>query len=157
MASRLLSFRAVAAALAMTALFSSCSDDSDDQPATPAVGVSWTVDGSNVTASQVQKTVNATDIDITAAAGSATSASLISLVVPKTVGTYTINSTSVADADFTTSTGTTAGFYNATSGTITVTSLTATNIIGTFSFTGTATLSGTGTKTISNGKFNVAL
>ncbi|MDO7877485.1 DUF6252 family protein [Hymenobacter sp. ASUV-10] len=157
MASRLLSFRAVATALAMTALFSSCSDDSDDQPATPAVGVSWTVDGNNVTASQVQKTVGTTEVSISAAAGSATSASGITLTVPKAVGTYTISATSAADATYTTATSGSAGLYGATSGTIAVTSLTATNIIGTYSFTGTDAIGGTATKTISNGKFNVAL
>lgn len=158
MASRLLSFHAVAAALALTTLFTSCSDDSDDnKPATPAVGVSWTVDGSNVTASQTQKTVNATDVDITATATSGTSASLVSLTVPKAVGTYTINSTSVASADYTSGNSTGGAFYSADSGTITVTSLTATNIIGTFSYTATASFGGTGTKNITNGKFNVVL
>jgi hypothetical protein len=47
-------------------------------------------------------------------------------------------------------------FYDATTGTIVVSTVSATNISGTFTFTGTAS-SGSTTKTVTNGKFNVKL
>jgi hypothetical protein len=153
MASRLLSFRAIATALALTALVSSCSDDKNDvTPTTPAVGVSWTVDGANVTATNVQKTVTATEVTISAAAVAGSAVTSVTLNVPKTVGTYTIDANSDAGAIYSTS----SDAFFSSAGTITVTSVSP-NIIGTYTFTGSSIATTGSTKSISNGKFNVVL
>ena len=155
---RLRYFRFVAALATLTSL-AACSKD-DPKPAANPMGMSWTVDGNNVTATTTNKDASGTEILIAGIAGTQTNSSAILLNVPKVVGTYTITSGSDTGAAYQTIMGTTDATYNAESGTITVTSLTATNIAGTFTFTGEGEDSSGATKpakTISNGKFNIAL
>jgi hypothetical protein len=73
------------------------------------------------------------------------------LDMPKTIGTYTLSSTSAATASYAV-TPTQGGtkFYESTSGSIVVSTVTATAISGTFTFTGTLS-DGTATKTLTNG------
>lgn len=150
-------FRTLAALAALTSLGACSKDDPKPNP-TDAVGVSWTVDGANVKATLTEKDVMSTDIKIEGAVGSASSGSVVSLTMPKTVGTYTLTSASDATAVYATGNSTSGTAYFAESGTITVTVLTATNVRGTFNFKGVDALGGTtATKTITNGAFNIAL
>jgi hypothetical protein len=144
------SVRLAATVLAFTAL-AACSKKEDATP-TPA-GMSWTVDGNSVTATAVAQTTG-TDVTL---AGSTGSTGGIFLDMPKTVGTYPLSSSSTASASYVvTPTQGGSQFYDATSGSIVVSTVTATAITGTFTFTG-ALSDGTKTKTLTNGKFNVKL
>ncbi|GAB2875628.1 DUF6252 domain-containing protein [Hymenobacter ruber] len=154
------SFRSLRAATTVMALatLASCSKKSDDTPAPAAAnteGMSWTVDGANVTAAvALSQTLGSTFAvsGTTSASGAGTS---VTLFIPKTAGTYTLapNGTNTALYAVTPASGNSA-IYDATTGTIVVSSVTATNISGTFTFTGST---GSATKAISNGKFNVKL
>lgn len=152
MAFRLRYFRAAATLLALTSL-AACSKKDDATP-DPA-GMSWTVDGSNVTASSaVAHTSGANTVTL---AGATSDTGGLFLDVPKTAGTYKLSSTSNESATYivTPSQGS-SQVYDATSGSIIVSSVSATNISGTFTFTGTLS-GGTATKTLTNGRFNVKL
>ncbi|RZL16126.1 MAG: hypothetical protein EOO62_02175 [Hymenobacter sp.] len=148
------SFRLAATVLAFTSL-AACSKKDDATPTPTATeGMSWTIDGSNVTATTAVAQSSGTDVTL---AGSTGSTGGVFLDMPKTAGTYTLSSTSAASASYvvTPSQGS-SQFYDATSGSIVVSTVTATAISGTFTFTGK--LSGsTATKTLTNGKFNVKL
>lgn len=147
------SLRTATAFLALTAMAACSSKKDDATPAAPTLGMSWTVDGNNVTATTaVGQSASAT---IETLAGATSNAGGVFLDVPKTAGTYTITSTSDAGAAYivTPAQGSSQS-YEATSGTIVVTGATTTNLTGTFTFTGTLS-GGTATKTLSNGKFNV--
>lgn len=148
------SFRLAATVLAFTSL-AACSKKEDATPTpTPAAteGMSWTVDNNNVNADAATAQVSGSEVIVTGAKGSTGG---IFLQVPKTVGTYTLSSTSAASANYiVTPAQGSSQFYDATSGSIVVSTVTATAITGTFTFTGT--LSGsTTTKVLTNGKFNV--
>ena len=158
MAFRLRYLRTYATLLALTSL-AACSSKHDPKPVADPMGMSWTVDGNNVTATQTDKTVTTSDLKLDGGAGSASGGSAISLMIPKKAGTYDLaSSTNDASAVYAVTSSTNGTGYLATTGTITVTALTATNVTGTFTFTG-ADISGstTTTKTITNGKFNIAL
>jgi hypothetical protein len=148
------SFRLAATVLAFTSL-AACSKKDDATP-TPAAteGMSWTLDSSTVTASTAVSQTTGTEVML---AGSTGSTGGIFLNMPKTVGTYPLSSTSAASASYVlTPTQGSSQFYDATSGSIVVSTVTATAITGTFTFTGTPS-DGTTTKTLTNGKFNVKL
>lgn len=158
MASRLLSFRAVATALALTALISSCSSDDDATPAA-TTGVSYTVDGSTVSATTAAASVLGNDIVITGVSGTSTANKGVLLTIPKRTGTFTLSDTAtVATASYLAS-GNSSDIYDATSGSIVVSTYTpstttgASNVVGTYTFTGTN--SAGASKTVTNGKFNV--
>ena len=158
MALRLTSLRAAAALLALSSLVA-CSKKSDDPavPVTP-VGMSWTADGAAVTAASTQKSVSSTRYTFTGSFASAAGSSSVQLQMPNAAGTYLIAAGGNASALYSASVGTTATLYASTSGTITVTSVTATNVTGTFDFVGRDAFGGTtNTKTVSNGKFNIVL
>lgn len=120
------------------------------------VGTSWTADGKETkTGGSTQ--VNASDIYLSvnqAGVGSTLTDGLY-LVIPKRVGTYDLAmSSNSAQASYATD----KQLFLATSGTIMVTTLTATALKGTFTFTGTDKLSTPSTtKNITNGKFNLSL
>lgn len=139
------------------ATLASCSkkDDATPTPAADAQGMSWTVDGSNATTTTAAAQV--TSGNIVTLFGATGNTGGVILDVPKTAGTYTITSTSDASATYlvTPSTGASQS-YDATTGTLVVSAVSATNISGTFTFTGAAS-SGTATKALTNGKFNVKL
>ena len=151
------SLRLAATVLAFASL-SACSKKKDDAPApTNPEGMSWTVDGGNVTAATAVSQTSGSDITLAGGTGTTGASSGIFLEVPKTAGTYTLSSTSNSSASYqvTPASGSTQS-YEATTGTIVVSGITATNITGTYTFTGTD-VNGTTSKTISNGKFNVKL
>lgn len=151
MAFRLLSFRA-ATLLALTTLAACSSKKDDPTPAAPTMGMSWAVDGGNVTASSAVAKISGNDVTI---AGATSNSGGVFIDVPKAAGTYTLTSTSNESATYIVTPATGASqSYDSTSGTVIVTSSSATNIAGTFTFTGTST-SGTTTKTLTNGKFNI--
>jgi hypothetical protein len=148
------SFRVATTLLAFTAL-AACSKKDDATPTpTTTEGMSWTLDGNNVTASTAIAQTSSSDVTLAGATGSTGG---VFLDVPKTVGTYTLTSTSTASASYVlTPTQGSSQFYEATTGSIVVSTVTATAISGTFTFTGTLS-GGTATKTLTNGKFNVKL
>jgi hypothetical protein len=162
---KLLSFLRPAAGLTLLALATACSDDSKSAPTptpppnpTTTEGMSWTVAGSTVTANSYQPNVSGTDIILTGSAISSTAFSSVTLTLPLQAGTYNLATVgSAVKAVYVAGTGNTNGTaYYATSGTATITSVTATKLVGTFSFSGTDA-NGTGSQSISNGKFNVTL
>ena len=151
------SFRVATTVLALTSL-AACSkkDNVTPTPAANPEGMSWTVDGNNVTAVTAVSQAMGTTLTVVGSTGSTGAASTVSLDIPKTAGTYTLTSTSTYGASYAvTPASGSSQFYDSTAGSIVVSSVTATNIVGTFTFTG-ATSGGT-TKSISNGKFNVKL
>lgn len=155
--------RTAATVLALTSL-AACSSKKDDPAAAPATtpaGVTWTVDGNNVTATNIQKGPSGSNFEFAGSyTTSSTNSSGVDITLPKVVGTYAVPGTgtnAIIAAYVAITPTTTPAIYLGTSGTVTVTSVTATNIIGTFSFTGTSTFGGTSTtKSITNGQFNVA-
>jgi hypothetical protein len=152
-------FRSLRAATTVMALatLAACSkkDDATPTPAANPEGMSWTVDGNNVTATTAVS--QASTGNLVTLAGATSSTGGVFLDVPKAVGTYPVTSTSDASASYvvTPSTGS-SQFYDATTGTIVVSAVSATSISGTFTFTGAGS-SGSTTKTLTNGKFNVKL
>jgi Family of unknown function (DUF6252) len=151
------SLRVATTVMALTTL-AACSKKNDATPTptpTNAEGMSWTVDGNNATATTAA--AQATTGNIVTLFGATGNTGGVILDVPKTAGTYSITSTSDASGSYLVTPGTGASqSYDATTGTIVVSSVTATNISGTFTFTGAGS-SGSTTKTLTNGKFNVKL
>ena len=141
------SLRVATTVLALTTL-AACSKKNDATPTpTPAVtlGMSWTVDAANASATTTQAQISGNNVAI-----SGTSVGTNMLVyAPKVAGTYQIGSGG-ATAGYTITAGT-PKFYSATSGTIVISTISATNVTGTFTFVGTD--SGV-SKTITNGTFN---
>ena len=144
--------------LALVSL-AACSKKDDANP-TPAAttGVAYTVDGGAVTATTSGATAIGNQIIVSGASGTGTANKGVLLTVPKATGTYTLSATSNEDATYLAS-GNSSDFYESTSGTIVVstyaasTTAGASNIAGTFTFTGKN--SAGATKTITNGTFNV--
>ena len=154
------SFRTAATLVAITA-FAACSSKKDDPAAPPAPGVTWTVDGNNITATNIQRSNSGNNFEFAGSYTTSTSSSVgVDITLPKAVGTYAVpgSGATAVQAIYVAITPGGAAGYIGTAGTVTVTSVTATNIIGTFSFTGTDSFNGNSTtKTITNGKFNVTL
>ena len=151
-----LPFRRVVTLLALI-LLAACSKKDET---TPTPGISWTVDGSDIKVGAIATPVSATIIQLTGYRSVTTSTSTsntatISLIMPKSIGTYTLsNNKGAASASY----GDSGTLYLDTTGTITVSSLTATSITGTFSFSGANPFSTpNSTKSITNGQFNVLL
>lgn len=166
-----LSFLRGAAGIAILALATACSSGSNNPIPTPATsqGMSWTVNGINMTTAQIRVVRQASYlpagyIEVIGAYNTTTASNGMDLVMPKAVGTYAVTD-SVQDgpkAAYVVAAGLSGGGSSSAMfghvGTITITSLTATEMVGTFSFSGTG--SGTGApvqQTITNGKFNVNL
>lgn len=131
--------------------------------------MSWTVDGAAVSTTSLQSQKNGTTVSLigTLNPGSAANARVVTLEFPLAVGNYALGPNSVAGfATYSTSVGSTPTVYytginpNAPTlvgtGTIVVSALTATNVTGTFTFTGVNTTA-TASKAITNGTFNVGL
>ena len=153
---------AVASPLLLVAL-ASCSKDGP-KPADPT-RMSWTHYGNNKTATSTDKLVSTTNIAISGAVeagmvGNSIIKVAVGLTIPQSVGTYQLTATSDARAQyiFSGGGGLPGHIYKAESGTLTVTTLTATNVKGTFDFTGVFVYNGTtDSETITNGKFDFAL
>ena len=160
-------FYRTAAVLALTTLAACSSSKDDDATPTTPVGISWTVDGVPVSTTTVQSQKGSSTVSIAGTATSGTTSRYLSLEIPNAVGTYAFSSSPLALGTYTTgSSGNNTVYYAGTlpsssgqttlgSGTIVVTALTATNITGTFSFTGVG--QGGATKSITAGTFNVGL
>lgn len=91
--------------------------------------------------------------------GSASDASTISFAFPDTgPGSFTVASPNGTNATYVKSgQGWTAAFGGGGSGTITVTTLTASRVAGTFSFTAPGVVGGaSGNKTVTNGSFDIS-
>lgn len=156
------SFRFLRAAIPVMALVSlvACSKKEEvaPTPAVPPEGMTWTVDGGDVTAAtSLSQLVGTTLIVSGVATTSGATTSILLQDVPKTAGLYPLTSTSVISASYivTPATGSASQFYEATTGSIAISSVTATNIIGTFTFSG-LNVNGSA-KNLTNGKFNVKL
>ena len=158
------SFRAAATVLALTFL-AACSSKKEDAPPTMPVGMSWTVDGGTVSTTTVDSDNRPASISVAGIVPASASLASLSLGFPNAVGTYTIDSTASASANYTAAVGNTAGSYYAGAsgsgtvtgaGTIVVTALSATSVTGTFTFTGINPNTGA-SKSITNGTFNVRL
>lgn len=153
------------AALASIVLLGACSKKSEDPTPSTTYATTWTADGTNYTANNSTAIVNNNILSIVAqqASSSANSYS-VSLMVPAATGTYTLASTSpnsIAGYSKTVNGTTTsygAGSAYGGSGTIVITTYSATEVIGTFSLnmlnatTGGSASNGT---TITNGKFSI--
>ncbi|MDO7853720.1 DUF6252 family protein [Hymenobacter convexus] len=160
----MLSLPSLRTATTMLALVSlaACSKKSEDTPTpTPpaaTTGVTYTVDGAAVTATTSGATVVGNQIIVSGVSGTGTANKGVLLTLPKATGTYTLSATSNEDATYLAS-GNTSDFYESTSGSIVVTTYAAStttgasNIAGTFTFTGKN--SANATKTVTNGTFNV--
>lgn len=150
--------------VASVLLLGACSKKDDPTTTTTPTttyATTWTVDGKNYTATTSNGAVNAGNLIIGATYTVSSNESYsITLGVPAATGTYTIgssNSTTTAGYG-TTIAGALTGYIAASSigsGTITVTTLSATEIIGTFSFTAMATNASATMKPITNGKFSI--
>ena len=157
------SFPTNSLALASLLLLGACSKKSDDPTSTPAAttyATTWTADGKNYTATTSNGAV--TNNMLIIGAGQVVSSSesySLTLSVPASVGTAVIGTSGPYSAGYGTIIGGTTTSYIAASslgsGTVTVTTLSSTEIIGTFSFTAVSTTKATSTKTVSNGKFAI--
>jgi hypothetical protein len=161
------SFSVRATALACLVLLGACSKKNNNNP-TPAAtaGVTWTVDNTNYTSTFANASVLGTDLYLTGMSGTSGSANnTINIVVPAATGTYSV-ANAPANANYLMSYNINSSSNSATvyvasnirnngSGTVTVSAFSATEVMGTFSFTGDNASGGTNTKVITNGKFNV--
>lgn len=154
-------------------MLAACSSSKKDDPTPPPpAGMSWTVDGMAMSAATTQVQKNSSTLYISGTASSGIETSLVSLEMPMAVGTYPFDPTLTASSYYRTSTsgpnGNTIQIYvagdpSATtpgtitgSGTIAVTSLSATNVSGTFTFTAINPRGGL-SKAVTNGAFNLSL
>jgi hypothetical protein len=147
-------------ALASLIALGACSKKSDTPIPTPVPAsnsISWTVDGKDY-AGTAGQTINDGTLLLTGGLSGPKSGDTygVSINVPAAVGmaTYQTYLDKVAAAY------TASNFTGAGSGTVTITSLTPTEVVGTFSFIGSTTFLPIDTtpgtnKTITNGKFNV--
>jgi hypothetical protein len=116
--------------------------------------MSATVDGSGWTARSVAATKTAGFVGV---GGGASDGSTIAFAFPDHTGTFTVAGQDGTNASYTAGGKSwNAVFGSGGSGTITVTALDASHVAGTFSFTAPGLSGGaTGTKTVTNGTFNI--
>jgi hypothetical protein len=124
----------------------------NDQPGSHSM--SATVDGSSWSA---QAAAAQRSNGFVGVGASASDLSTISFAFPDHTGTFQVASQDGTNASFISSGKSwTAAFGTGGSGTISVTTLTATRVTGTFSFTAPALTGGaTGNKTVTNGTFDI--
>ena len=161
------SFRSATTVLALTAMAACSSSKKDDPTPTTPAGMSWTVDGAAVSTTTVQSHKGSSTVSIAANTISGNTYVYLGLEIPNAVGTYTFSSSALAAATYSVTSGAVANVYYAGTlpsssgmstigaGTIVVTALTATNVTGTFTFTGIGPAGVP--KSITNGTFNVGL
>lgn len=157
-----------AAALAGLLLLGACSKKKDDAtPATTTAGVTWMADNTTYASTFASANVIGTDLYVTGVVGTTNGIAnnTISLLVPAATGTYSI-AAATGTANYLMSynvapSGTNPTAYVASNlrgngaGTVIVTTFSATEVAGTFSFTGDNASGGTDKKVVTNGKFNV--
>lgn len=144
---RFLSLRVASTVLVLTTLAACTKKEEVTPPPAATQGMSWTFDGTNATATYINAQISGSNVAISGTVGTNTN---MLVYAPKVVGTYPLNGSNNATAVYTTNSP--SHSYNATAGTIVISSISATNVTGTFSFTGTE--SGVN-KAITNGKFDV--
>ncbi|MGY3087881.1 hypothetical protein ACVWYF_000907 [Hymenobacter sp. UYAg731] len=152
-----LSLLRIAAAGLMLAVPGACFSKKDDPQAAP--GMSWTADGTPASDPAPQVLASSTNIDIVGSTGTAPNKTTIHVSMPAQLGSYAINSTNTVAADYILHGGTATVGYQASTGTVTVSTLTTTRVMGSFSFTAYNYSSGVSSplvKTITNGQFEVA-
>jgi len=160
-------FNSFRTGLAVCALLftGACSKDSSDSTSNTvgSDGMSWTVDGKTETAVLTTGGLNTLgNLPLLTVVGKTTNSSagsMTTLNMGRAVGTHSLiySPTTGYSAAYTASSGTT---YIASSGTATITTYTASatagesHVVGTFTFTGTDP-NGSGTKALTNGKFDL--
>ena len=153
--------------LLLFASIAACSSSKKDDPAPPTAGMSWTADGTSQTTTTLQSQKFQSSVSVAGTIPASSNPTYLSLEFPNAVGTYTFGPAVAASATYVTNNGPngmSAGYFAgatgsgtvAGAGTIVVTALTATNVQGTFTFTGINAATGSA-KSISNGTFNVGL
>jgi hypothetical protein len=146
-----------ATVLASLITLGACSKKSDDPapaPATTTYATTWTADSKNYTATTSTAVVsNNTLTLVIGQAVSTTEGYTMGLTVPAAVGTYDLANTSSLSS-YATSVGGTATAHLVTTGSVTVTTLSATEVTGTFNFAAVS-LSPIATRNITNGKFAI--
>jgi hypothetical protein len=154
-------------ALAALVALGACSSDKKDDPTpttptTPTNGFTWTADGTNYASTTVVKSVAGGAMALLGQYKASNNDTYnVTINVPATAGTYPVgsNGTNGTLASYSTTIGGTTTAYNATgsygSGSVVVSSVTATEIVGTFTFTGEAFAPAGATKAVTNGKFNI--
>ncbi|MDO7875620.1 hypothetical protein Q5H93_12825 [Hymenobacter sp. ASUV-10] len=161
-----LRFSSVVRPLALAALVAlgACSSDKKDDPTptTPTNGFTWTTDGTNYASTTVVKSVAGGAMALLGQYKAPNNDTYnVTINVPATAGTYAVgaNGTTGTLASYATTIGSTTTSYVASgsygSGSVVVTSVTATEIVGTFTFTGEAFAPAGATKALTNGKFNI--
>ncbi|SDX79393.1 hypothetical protein [Hymenobacter psychrophilus] len=159
-----LRFYAATAPLCALLALTACSKRNDAIPQQPVLA-SWTMDGQERTSTNTRAETSFDKVDVYIYQNFMTPNSngtevTVSLYIPKQIGTYTIGPNSQARANFIdldTSTGVNKESYTAEAGSITISTLTATSVSGTFTLTGTGYLNKQLTKSLTNGKFTAAL
>lgn len=162
--------RLPALGLLLTLAACSSDDQKDDPtpttPATPAAGLRWTEGGTTYTATQPLFYLVATT-SMVSISGSHTASGLtrsIGINVPQAVGTYSLSApasgTTINLGMYTIAGNGTSGIYAASgpsqgSGTVTITSISPTSVVGTFSFRAEDRGTPVTSKTITEGQFNL--
>jgi hypothetical protein len=115
--------------------------------------LTWTVDSRTVSTVFAMQTTDGPDITVEGSIDASQGGAAMVLRMPKRLGTYTLapNNWDVYAAY------SGDGLYRSANGSITVSTLTATVIKGTFTFTGTGNSNPSLTKTITQGTFSAAL
>jgi hypothetical protein len=154
------SFSLRAAVLSSFLLLGACSKKDDATPSsnggttTTTYATTWTADSKNYTATTSTAAVNSNTMALVLGqAVSATEGYTMLLTVPAATGSYDLAS-AASLSSYTTNVGGTATAHIVTTGNVTVTTLSATEVIGTFNFTAVS-INPIGTKTITNGKFAI--
>ncbi|RFP67039.1 hypothetical protein D0N36_00710 [Hymenobacter lapidiphilus] len=159
-----LRFYATAAPLCVLLALTACSKRTDAYPQ-PAVVARWTIDGQERTSILARAETNFDKVNVyiyqnSMGPNSSGTQVAVSLSLPKSIGTYAIGTNSQTQATFIdlgTSTGPNGEPYTAETGSVTISTLTATSVSGTFTLTGRGYLNKQLTKTVTNGKFTATL
>lgn len=159
-----LRFYVTAAPLCGLLALTACSKNNDPYPQPPVVA-SWTIDGQEHTSISARAETSFDKVNVYiyqnfAGPNSSGTQVAVSLSLPKSTGTYTIGTNSQVQASFTdlgTSTGPNGEPYTAEAGSISISTLTATSVSGTFTLMGKGYLNKQLTKTVTNGKFTATL
>jgi len=151
-------FSTALVAVALLVSFTSCKKSDDSTPAADiAAGMRATLDGTAWTAnSAFFSDTSSNGLEIYGFTGSGPSLKGFTLVCPKQAGTYSLMNDTAATTPRSGVYFESNSVWISNSGTLTITSLSSTNVKGTFSFNASGLLGGaTGTKAITSGSFNL--
>lgn len=135
----------LALALFAASVFTAC-EKTEESPK----GMSWSVDSRSATAAETGAFSRNSLLVVYGNRDAGNSYPGMILVMPKRTGSFDLSGNDAAASYLTSSTTS----YDALSGTIKVTSYSATNVAGTYEFTGEPA-NGGGTKRVTSGKFNI--